>query len=81
MQTSKIEIFKRTELFRNLDDVTLRVLAAHAVEKRLKRGTVREVVSRALYRLQNQGLIFIEGKDIIIPDLTLLASYAEMEKM
>jgi CRP-like cAMP-binding protein len=42
-------------------------------------GTVREVVTRAFYRLQNQGLIAIEGKEIIIPDPAMLASYADSE--
>jgi CRP/FNR family transcriptional regulator len=42
-------------------------------------GTVREVVTRALYRLQNQKLIIIEGKEVIVPDLDSLASYAETE--
>jgi CRP/FNR family transcriptional regulator len=39
-------------------------------------GSVREVVTRALYRLQNQRLIVIEGKEIIVPNLEILASYA-----
>lgn len=42
-------------------------------------GTVREVVTRAISRLQDQGLILIEGKQAIIPDLNALAKYAEME--
>lgn len=42
-------------------------------------GTVREVVSRMLMRLQDQGLIVHEGKDILIPDLKLLAAYAEAD--
>jgi CRP/FNR family transcriptional regulator len=43
-------------------------------------GTVREVITRVLYRLQNQGLIIVEGKDVIIPNLELLANYADSEK-
>lgn len=40
-------------------------------------GSVREVVSRALNRLQNNGLIQIEGRVIKIADETALAVYAE----
>lgn len=43
-------------------------------------GTVREVVTRMLMRLQEQGLIAHEGKDILIPDMNLIAAYAETEK-
>ena len=39
-------------------------------------GTVREVVTRALVRLQEQGLIVHEGKDILIPDLQIISAYA-----
>lgn len=42
-------------------------------------GTVREVVTRALLRLQEQGLILHEGKDIVIPDINSLAAYADMQ--
>jgi CRP/FNR family transcriptional regulator len=37
---SKVEILKQTELFRDLDDVILRVLAGHAVEKSLERNEI-----------------------------------------
>lgn len=40
-------------------------------------GSVREVVSRALNRLQNNGLILIEGRSIKIADETALTVYAE----
>ena len=40
-------------------------------------GTVREVVTRAFYRLQNQGLIIVEGKEVIVPNPEALASYAD----
>jgi len=43
-------------------------------------GTVREVVTRALSRLQEQRLIVIEGKEAIIPDLDALGRYAEQEE-
>jgi CRP/FNR family transcriptional regulator len=43
-------------------------------------GTVREVVTRVLYRLQNQGLVIVEGKDVIVPKLDALAAYADSEK-
>lgn len=39
-------------------------------------GTVREVVSRALYRLQTQGLVEIGPKKIVIRDLKGLKAYA-----
>jgi CRP/FNR family transcriptional regulator len=39
-------------------------------------GTVREVVSRALNRLHEQGLITVEGKVISIPSLERLSQYA-----
>lgn len=40
-------------------------------------GTVREVVTRSFYRLQNQGLIETKNKDILIPDLKALIAYFE----
>ncbi|HEX6127144.1 MAG TPA: Crp/Fnr family transcriptional regulator [Pyrinomonadaceae bacterium] len=42
-------------------------------------GTVREVVSRTLVRLNEDGLILHKGKDILIPDLKSLATYAADE--
>ena len=42
-------------------------------------GTVREVVTRMLIRLQEQGLIVHEVKEVLIPDLKMLAAYAERE--
>lgn len=42
-------------------------------------GTVREVVTRTLIRLQDQGLIIHEGKDILIPDIKAIAAYAEAD--
>jgi len=43
-------------------------------------GTVREVVTRVFYRLQTQGLIVVNGKEIFIPDLATLAGYADSDK-
>ncbi|MFN0279429.1 MAG: Crp/Fnr family transcriptional regulator [Pyrinomonadaceae bacterium] len=43
-------------------------------------GTVREVVTRTLVRLQEQGLIVHEGKNILIPDMNIVAAYAETGK-
>jgi CRP-like cAMP-binding protein len=40
-------------------------------------GSVREVVSRALARLQHNGLIKIKGRLIIIPDEEALRSYVD----
>lgn len=42
-------------------------------------GSVREVVTRAFYRLQSQGLIVVDGKDVVVPNPGLLASYADAE--
>lgn len=42
-------------------------------------GTVREVVTRTLVRLQEQGLIVHEGKNILIPDMNIVAVYAEAD--
>lgn len=39
-------------------------------------GSVREVVSRALNRLQQNGLIALDGRSITIPDEAVLQSYA-----
>jgi CRP/FNR family transcriptional regulator len=39
-------------------------------------GSVREVVSRAFTRLQHQGLIIVEGRRVIFPDLAALESFA-----
>ena len=43
-------------------------------------GSVREVVTRMLTRLQEQGLIVHEGKDILIPDIDILSEYAAFDK-
>lgn len=40
-------------------------------------GSVREVVTRALTRLQKDGLVFIHGHRVVIPDHDRLAAYAE----
>ena len=40
-------------------------------------GSVREVVSRALSRLQQDGLITIEDRQLTIPDLNALSRFAE----
>jgi Mn-dependent DtxR family transcriptional regulator len=39
-------------------------------------GTVTEVVSRALARLHQDGLILLDNRRVTIPDEGLLASYA-----
>ena len=44
-------------------------------------GTVREVVTRSLYRLEELGLIVHEGKDIRIPDMKHIATFAEAENI
>ncbi len=40
-------------------------------------GSVREVVSRAFTRLQNNGLIAVDGRVVQIPDENALESYAD----
>ena len=42
-------------------------------------GTVREVVTRTLLRLTEDGLIVHEGKNVLIPDLKALSTYAAQE--
>lgn len=39
-------------------------------------GSVREVISRALNRLQQNALIIVNGRQILIPDEKTLSSYA-----
>jgi CRP/FNR family transcriptional regulator len=39
-------------------------------------GSVREVVSRSLARLQSEGLVRVEGREIVIPDIAALEAYA-----
>jgi CRP/FNR family transcriptional regulator len=43
-------------------------------------GTVREVVSRALSRLQQNDLIVMDGRKVLIPDEAALKSYAGESK-
>ncbi len=43
-------------------------------------GTVRELVSRNLGRLQAEGIIKIEGKGVIIPDLRVLKGEVENDQ-
>jgi len=40
-------------------------------------GTVRELVSRNLSRLRAEGLIQMEGRTVVIPDLTKLEGELE----
>ncbi len=60
------------------DGARFRLKLTHA-QLAARIGTVREVVTRVFLRLQNQGLIEIDGKDIRVPDLSALADYAESE--
>jgi CRP/FNR family transcriptional regulator len=39
-------------------------------------GSVREVVSRAFARLQQNGLVTLEGRRVTIPDEEALKAYA-----
>jgi CRP/FNR family transcriptional regulator len=47
-------------------------LPAHNQELAAQIGTVRELVSRNLSRFQSEGLIKMDGREIIIPDLRKL---------
>lgn len=47
----------------------------HEIASRI--GTVRDVVSRALTRLQTDGLVYIKARNVTIPDLRALKRYAE----
>lgn len=40
-------------------------------------GSVREVISRALSRLQHEGLIILEDRKLTIPDIEALSSFAD----
>lgn len=48
-------------------------LSNHQIATRI--GSVRDVVSRALTRLQHDGLIAVQGRNITIPDLRALKLY------
>ena len=61
---------------RNGEAVTL-ILPANNSELAAQIGTVRELVSRNLSRLQADGLIEVENRDVIIPSLKRLE--AELE--
>lgn len=50
-------------------------LSNHQIATRI--GSVRDVVSRALTRLQHDGLIIVEGRTITIPDLRALKLYTK----
>lgn len=50
-------------------------LSNHEIATRI--GTVRDVVSRALTRLQSDGLVSMKSRDVTVPDLRALKRYAE----
>ena len=50
-------------------------LSNHQIATRV--GSVRDVVSRALTRLQQDGLIVVEGRTITIPNIRALKLYAK----
>lgn len=50
-------------------------LSNHQIATRI--GSVRDVVSRALTRLQHDGLIEVDGRTITIPDLRALKLYTK----
>jgi CRP/FNR family transcriptional regulator len=50
-------------------------LSNHQIATRI--GSVRDVVSRALTRLQHSGHIAVEGRTITIPDLRALKLYTK----
>ncbi|MFL6257831.1 MAG: Crp/Fnr family transcriptional regulator, partial [Pyrinomonadaceae bacterium] len=59
----------------------LRVELTHTNQQIAARvGSVREVVSRALSRLQHDGLVRLEGRSLTIPNEKSLASFAGEEE-
>lgn len=50
-------------------------LSNHEIATRI--GTVRDVVSRALTRLQADGLVSMKSRNITVPDMRALKRYAE----
>jgi CRP/FNR family transcriptional regulator len=50
-------------------------LSNHQIATRI--GSVRDVVSRALTKLQNRGLISVEGRTVTIPDIRALKLYSK----
>lgn len=50
-------------------------LSQHEIAIRI--GSVRDVVARAFARLKHDGLIEVEGHEVIIPDVRALKFYAE----
>jgi CRP/FNR family transcriptional regulator len=57
------------------DGTRIRLALTHN-QLAMRIGTVREVVTRMLLRLKDDGFIRHTGKDIIIPDLPALSAYA-----
>ena len=47
------------------------------ISKSPRVGSVREVISRALSRLQHDGLIVLEDRKLRIPDVEALSSFAD----
>jgi CRP-like cAMP-binding protein len=63
------------------DGGRLHLTLAHTNQQVAARiGSVREVVSRALARLQHDGLVTLEGRALTIPDEHKLAAFAGEEK-
>ncbi len=61
----------KSEVKKSKDGHTI-TLPAHNQELAAQIGTVRELVSRNLSRFQSEGLIKMDGREIIIPDLRKL---------
>ncbi len=58
------------------DGMTFRLaLSNHEIATRI--GTVRDVVSRALTRLQSDGLVSMQSRNVTVPNLRALKRYAE----
>lgn len=53
-------------------------LSNHEIATRI--GTVRDVVSRALARLQRRGLVRVKAREVTILDLRALTQYAERNR-
>ena len=52
-------------------------MTKHQIAARV--GTVREVVSRSLARLQTDGFVRLDGREVVILDESALAEYAEVD--
>jgi CRP/FNR family transcriptional regulator len=65
----------RSQGIKSRDGVRLQLQLTHS-QLAARIGTVREVVTRTLIRLEDNGMIIHKDREIIIPDLAALETYA-----